>query len=282
MIRWAWVRKLSEQILAGLARGGRFEGERSPMPFFAELRRHIHRILLGQGRDFSQQRRHSRILCSVPIRLELDDHYTPGTLVDLSLDGGRVQVEAVPNRLGICRPPFRRGQKMNLVLAYGSKERRDREAKVTVRWVRPSDAGWEVGLQLHIDGSIGWIPRLLTEYGLAQDAFHTRRNGVRTPSEQSVGIGLGVSQVFDGELLDLSLGGAAVVSPKAFARFVPVRLSLELAGSHVTLPAQVVHIRPHQEADFHDESQWFCGLRFGELSRDEGELIGRHLVESRR
>ena len=171
---------------------------------------------------------------------------------------------------------------MNLVLAYNSKNRREREANVTVRWVRPSSAGWDVGVQLHIDGTLGWIPRLLTEYGLAQDAFHTRRNGVRTPSEQKVGIGLGVSQVFEGKMLDLSLGGAAVVSAKAFARFVPVRLSLKLAEKRITLPAQVVHVRPFQEESFQSTSQWFCGLRFGELSRDQGELIGKHLVESRR
>jgi PilZ domain len=252
------------------------------MSFFAELRRHIHRILLGEGRDFSQQRRHSRILCAVPVRLELTDHYTPGTLVDLSLDGGRTQIEAVPNRLGICRPPYRRGQRMKLVLAYSSTDRRDREAVVTIRWIRPSSAGWDVGFQLNLDGSPGWIPRLLTEYGLAQDAFHTRRTGVRAPTKQEIEIGLGVSQSFKGLMVDLSLGGAAVVSPKAFARFVPVRLKMQLAGKHVTLPAQVVHIRPHDEADFHNDTTWLCGMRFGELSRDEGELIGRHLVESRK
>lgn len=252
------------------------------MSFFAELRRHIHRILLGEGRDFSQQRRHSRILCSVPVRLEMPEHYTPGTLVDLSLDGGRVQIQAVPNRLGICRPPYRRGQKMKLVLAYGSTDRREREANVTIRWIRPSNAGWDLGLQLHLEGSKGWIPRLLTEYGLSQDAFHTRRNGVRTPTDQKIQIALGASQLFDSVLVDLSLGGAAVVSPKAFARFVPVRILVTLAGNKVTLPAQVVHIRPHQEANFHSDRQWLCGLRFGELSRDEGELIGRHLVESRK
>lgn len=252
------------------------------MSFFAQLRRHIHRILLGEGRDFSQQRRHSRILCSVPVRLEFPEHYTPGKLVDLSLDGGRVQVEAVPNRLGICRPPFRRGQKMQLVLAYGSTKRSEREATVTVRWVRPSSAGWDVGIQLNIEGGRGWIPRLLTEYGLAQDAFHTRRTGVRTPTRQDIDIGLGMSQKFDALLVDLSLGGAAVVSPKAFARFVPVKLGMRLAGKLVTLPAQVVHIRPHKEADFHEGPMWLCGMRFGELSRDEGELIGRHLVESRK
>lgn len=252
------------------------------MSFFADLRRHIHRIILGEGRDFSQQRRHSRILCSIPVRLELSDHYTPGKLVDLSLDGGRVQIEAVPNRLGILRPPYRRGQRMNLVLAYGATDRRDREAQVTVRWIRPGSAGWDVGFQLKLEGSPSWIPRLLTEYGLAQEAFHTRRTGVRAPSRQEVGIGLGVAQRFDGTLVDLSLGGAAVVSPKAFARFVPVRLQVVLAGKKVSLPAQVVHIRPYKDADFHQGSQWLCGLRFGELSRDEGELIGRHLVESRR
>lgn len=252
------------------------------MQFLAELRRHIHRILLGEGRDFSQQRRHSRILCSVPVRLQFPDHYTPGKLVDLSLDGGRVQIEAVKNRLGICRPPYRRGQKMNLVLAYGATDRKDREAHVTVRWIRPSSAGWDVGIQLNLDGATGWIPKLLTEYGLSQEAFHTRRTGVRTPTKIPVGIGLGVSQKFEGLLLDLSLGGAAVVSPKAFARFVPVRLQLTLAGKKVTLPAQVVHIRHYKGADFHHGTQWLCGLRFGELSRDEGELIGKHLVESRR
>jgi len=252
------------------------------MSLFAELRRHIHRILLGEGRDFTQQRRHSRILCSVPVRLEGDDHYTPGRLVDLSLDGGRVQIEAVPNRLGICRPPYRRGHQMKLVLAYGSTNRKEREAKVTVRWVRPSSAGWDVGLQVHIDGYGGWIPKLLTEYGLAQEAFHTRRTGVRTPTQQKMKIGLGISQTFEGTLVDLSLGGAAVVTPKAFARFVPVKLLISLAGKSVDLPAQVVHIRPYTEADLHDGRTWLCGMRFGELTRDEGELIGRHLVESRK
>lgn len=256
--------------------------EQQGMSIFAELRRHIHRILLGEGRDFSQQRRHSRILCSVPVRLETADHYTPGTLVDLSLDGGRVQIQAVPNRLGILRPPYRRGQKMNLVLAYGSHDRRDREAAVTVRWIRPGNAGWDVGVQVSLDGSPGWIPKLLTEYGLSQDAFHTRRTGVRTPTRQKIEIGLGVAQRFEGMMVDLSLGGAAVVSPKAFARFVPVRLHMKLDGKPVTLPAQVVHIRPHSEEDFHHKSQWLCGMRFGELSRDEGESIGRHLVESRK
>ena len=252
------------------------------MSLLAQLRRHIHRILLGEGRDFSQQRRHSRILCSVPVRLEFPEHYTPGKLVDLSLDGGRVQVEAVPNRLGICRPPYRRGQKMQLVLAYGSAQRKEREATVTVRWVRPSSAGWDVGVQLHLDGSLGWIPKLLTEYGLAQDAFHTRRTGVRAATEQKIQVGLGVSQQFEATMVDLSLGGAAVISPKAFARFVPVKLGMTLAGKRVSLPAQVVHIRPHKQADLHSGSMWLCGMRFGELSRDEGELIGRHLVESRR
>jgi c-di-GMP-binding flagellar brake protein YcgR len=95
-------------------------------------------------------------------------------------------------------------------------------------------------------------------------------------------IGLGVSQQFEGMMIDLSLGGAAVVSPKAFARFVPLKLMVKLAGKEVTLPAQVVHIRPYKEQDFHNGASWLCGLRFGELSRDEGELIGRHLVESRR
>lgn len=252
------------------------------MSFFADLGRYIHRILLGEGRDFSQQRRHSRILCAVPVHLEFTDHYTPGTLVDLSLDGGRVQIKAVPNRLGICRPPYRRGQKMKLVLAYGSTHRRDREAAVTVRWIRPSSAGWDVGFQVSLERGSGWIPRLLTEYGLAQDAFHTRRTGVRTPTKQEVGIGLGVAQNFQGLMVDLSLGGAAVVSPKAFARFVPVRLNLQLAGKKMELPAQVVHIRPYKDADFHEAGQWLCGMRFGELSRDEGELIGRHLVDSRK
>jgi hypothetical protein len=252
------------------------------MGLFAKLRRHIHRILLGEGRDFSQQRRHSRILCSVPVRLELDDHYTPGTLVDLSLDGARVQIQAVPNRLGICRPPYRRGQRMKMVLAYQSRERREREASITVRWVRPSSAGWDVGVQVHLESSAGWIPRLLTEYGLTQEAFHTRRIGVRTPTQDKLTIGLGVSQRFEGEMIDLSLGGAAVISPKAFARFVPLRLMLKLAGKDVSLPAQVVHIRPFKERDFHGGGSWLCGLRFGELSRDEGELIGQHLVESRK
>lgn len=252
------------------------------MGFFAQIRRHIHRILLGEGRDFSQQRRHSRILCSVPVRLELTDHYTPGTLVDLSLDGARIQIEAVPNRLGICRPPYRRGQKMKLVLAYQSRALREREATVTVRWVRPSTAGWDVGVQVHLDSTVGWIPRLLTEYGLTQEAFHTRRTGVRTPTRDKLTIGLGVSQRFEGIMIDLSLGGAAVVSPKAFARFVPLKLTVKLAGKEVSLPAQVVHIRPYEEQDFHTEAKWLCGLRFGELSRDEGELIGKHLVESRR
>jgi len=172
---------------------------------------------------------------------------------------------------------------MKLVLGYELSDCNNRDAIVTVRWVRPSSVGWDVGFQLNLDGSPGWIPRILTEYGLSQDAFQTRRTGIRTPVAQEIAIGLGVSQSFQGFMLDLSLGGAAVVSPKAFARFVPVRLKMTLADRTVTLPAQVVHIRPYkEEGDLQEDAQWLCGMRFGELSRDDGELIGRHLIESRR
>ena len=252
------------------------------MPFLEELRRHIHRILLGQGRDFDQQRRHSRILCSVPIVLEREGQSLPGSLVDLSLDGARVQMESKPNRLGICRPPFRRGQKLSLILAYGAEKRPDRSVVVTVRWVRPSTAGWDIGLQLVLGEQGGWVARLLNEYGLSHEAFQTRRNAARATTRQDIQISLGFAQTFPGELLDLSLGGACVTCSKAFARFVPVKLTLQLTGVMTELPAQVVHVRPYAEADLNNEKIWLFGVRFGELTRDQGETVGRHLVESRR
>ena len=87
--------------------------------------------------------------------------------------------------------------------------------------------------------------------------------------------------MFKAELVDLSLGGAAIISEKAFARFVPIDLVMTLAGKSASLPAQVVHIRP-TTADYREQREWLCGVRFGELTRDEGELVGRHLVESLR
>lgn len=252
------------------------------MSILAKLKGHIHRIILGEGRDFGQQRRHSRILCSVPVHLKFTDHYTPGTLVDLSLDGARVQIAAVPNRLGVCRAPYQRGQKLKLVLVYNSKERDDRVAMVTIRWIRPSQAGWDLGVQIVLGGSVGWVPKLLAEYGLTQDAFHTRRRAIRTPTDQPITLNLGGVQTFPGVLIDLSLGGAAVVSPKAFARFIPLQLRLQLSDQTTVLPTQVVHTRPHDDPSSSIQSGWLCGLRFRELTRAQGELIGRHLVESRR
>lgn len=252
------------------------------MPFLEELRRHIHRILLGQGRDFDQQRRHSRILASVPVVLERETESLPGVLVDLSLDGARVQMAAKPNRLRICRPPFRRGQKLSLILAYGAARRPERSVTVTVRWVRPSTAGWDIGLQLMLGDQGGWVSRLLNEYGLSHDAFQTRRNAARATTRQKIKVSLGLAQDFPGELLDLSLGGACITCEKAFARFVPVRLTLQLAGEMTELPAQVVHVRPYRQADLNHQQLWLFGVRFGELSRDQGEAVGRHLVESRR
>ncbi len=252
------------------------------MPFLDELRRHIHRILLGEGRDFDQRRRHSRILCSIPVVLLQAGEGRKAVLVDLSLEGARVQMSAEPNRLGICRPPFRRGQELLMALAYGATGRPERQARVTVRWVRPGTKGWDVGVRLTPGGEQGWVPRLLSEYGLTQDAFQTRRTEARATVQQKLTILLGDRHALPGDLVDLSLGGAAVISAKALAPFVPVRLELTLAGDRVQVPAQVVHVRPFRCEDFHNSSQWLCGIRFQELNRDQAELIGRHLVESSR
>ncbi len=243
------------------------------MSFFDALKRHVHKILLGQGRDFAQQRRHSRILCSIPVDLTRSSIQISGKLVDLSLEGGRVQVAAEPNRLGICRPPLRRGQEIDMKvskLSLGVSS-----TAVTVRWIRPSTAGWDVGVQLH-SGTGGWIPRLLVEYGLSQDAFHTRRTEARTLVKQKIQVKLGGHQKFPASMVDLSLGGAAIVSEKAFARFVPLELLLELDGEPAGLPAQVVHVR--RVGETHKDKEWFCGVRFEELTRDQGELVGRHLI----
>lgn len=248
------------------------------MSFFDNIKRQVHKILLGQGRDFAQQRRHSRILCSIPVDLTRNKVQCSGRLVDLSLEGGRIQMAAMPNRLGICRPPLRRGQQLDMNVSKVTVGHS--ETPVTVRWVRPSTMGWDVGIQLH-SGTHGWIPRLLMEFGLTQDAFHTRRTEARTALKQQIEVKLGVSQVFQAELVDLSLGGAAVLSEKALARFVPVELLLTLAGQSAKLPAQVVHARA-TAADFREQKEWLCGVRFGELTRDQGELVGRHLVESLR
>lgn len=244
------------------------------MSFFEALKRHVHKILLGQGRDFAQQRRHSRILCSIPVELKRQSWSLQGRLVDLSLEGGRVQVAAEPNRLGICRPPLRRGQEIDMTvskLSLGVSS-----TPVTVRWTRPSTAGWDVGIHLH-SGTGGWIPRLLVEYGLAQDAFHTRRTEARTLVKQKIQVKLGGHQLFAASLVDLSLGGAAIVSEKAYARFVPLELVMELAGEPASLPAQVVHVR--RVGDERKAAEWMCGVRFQELTRDQGEQVGRHLVK---
>lgn len=248
------------------------------MSLFEALKRHVHKIVLGQGRDFAQQRRHSRILCSIPVELAAKKLSLPCRLVDLSLEGGRIQTVAEPNRLGICRPPLRQGQQLSMNLSKVSLGHSSTE--VTVRWVRPSTAGWDIGVQFH-PGTQGWIPRLLVEYGLSQDAFHTRRTEARTLVKQQMKVRLGVGQMFPVELVDLSLGGAAILSAKAFARFVPLELIVELAGKPTQLPAQVVHARTTAQAR-RESKEWLCGLRFGELTRDQGELVGRHLVESLR
>lgn len=248
------------------------------MPFLDGLRKHIHRILLGEGRDFSQRRRHSRILCSLPVVLIHGEESRRAVLADLSLEGARLQMLAEPNRLGICRPPFRRGQNLLMALAYGQTGRPERQARVVVRWVRPGLKGWDVGVHLKPGGEAGWVARILSEYGLSQDAFHTRRTEARAEVRQQIKVRLGEKHSIPAELLDLSLGGAAIVTARALAPFVPVRMELRLAGQDLLLPAQVVHVRSHRGEDFHHQSQWLCGLRFGELTRDQAEQVGQHLV----
>ncbi len=243
------------------------------------FRKHIHRILIGDGRDFTQRRRYSRILCSLPVVLQHGDRSRKAVLADLSLEGARLQMEAEPNRFGICRPPYRRGQVLGMALAYGQSVRPERQAKVVVRWVRPGLKGWDIGVHLEPAGEAGWVGRILSEYGLSEDAFHTRRGEARAAVRQRVQIRLGEKNSIPAELLDLSLGGAAVISARALAPFVPVRLEVRLAERESLLPAQVVHVRAYRSEDFRRESQWLCGLRFGELTRAQAEQVGQHLVE---
>jgi c-di-GMP-binding flagellar brake protein YcgR len=241
------------------------------MSLFEELKDQIRRVMLGQGRTFCQKRRHSRILCSIPVILSRGRSAIRGKVLDLSLEGARVEASG-------GKAPVRAGESLVMSLAKASLGEREGETVVHVRWVRKAAQGWEIGLHLPEATAQSWVPRLLSECGLAQEAFQTRRSQARKPLRQKGSVTLGASQVVGVDLVDLSLGGAAVVSPKALARFLPLRLDLTLAGKPVQLAAQVAHVRQHGEPKALENRLWMCGLRFQDLTREQADLLGRHLV----
>jgi len=129
-------------------------------------------------------------------------------------------------------------------------------------------------------GGQSWVPRLLSHCGLSSEAFHTRRGQARKALQARARIRLGSSQVVGVDLVDLSIGGAAVVSGKALARFLPVLLELALSGQTVRLSAQVAHVRLYSTPKANEDRLWLCGLRFDNLSREEADLLGRHLIKA--
>ena len=245
------------------------------MGLFEDLKGQIRRVMLGQGRSFSQKRRHSRVLCAIPVVLVGDKSTIRGKVLDLSLEGARVEVA------GLGKAPLKAGQSLFMSLAKASLGEREGEAAVRVRWVRQSTQGWEVGLHLQGVQTQSWVPRLLSECGLSEEAFLTRRAQARKPLKQKGRVILGGNHVVPVDLIDLSLGGASVVSTKALARFMPVRLELELAGKTISFSAQVAYVRLHSEPRANADRLWLCGLRFEDLSQAQADLLGRELVRSR-
>jgi c-di-GMP-binding flagellar brake protein YcgR len=246
------------------------------MGLFEDLKGQIRRVILGQGRSFSQKRRHSRILCAIPVVLVGDNTSTlRGRVLDLSLEGARVEVA------GLGKAPLKVGQSLVMSLAKANLGEREGEAPVRVRWVRKSTQGWEVGLHLQEVQAQSWVPRLLSECGLSEEAFLTRRSQARKPLQQKGRVLLGGNHTVPVDLIDLSLGGASVVSAKALARFLPVRLDLELAGKPISFSAQVAYVRPHSEPRANADRLWLCGLRFEDLNQAQAYLLGRELVRSR-
>lgn len=244
------------------------------MGLFEDLKGQIRRVMLGQGANFSQRRRHSRIVCAIPVVLSTGKISSRGKVLDLSLEGARVE-------LGGDKAPFKVGQNLQMSLAQASLGEREGEAEARVRWVRKGLRGWETGLSLPESGRHSWVPRLLSQCGLAREAFHTRRIQARKALQARARVTLGSSQVFAVDLVDLSMGGAAVVSSKALARFLPVRLELTLAGKLTALSAQVAHVRLYSEPKGQQQERlWLCGLRFDHLERAEADLLGRHLVKA--
>jgi c-di-GMP-binding flagellar brake protein YcgR len=248
------------------------------MSLLKALQGQIRRVMLGQGQSFSQKRRHSRIVCSIPVQLDADKSTLRGKVMDLSLEGARIEVPGDKTRRP--KPPLKTGQTLVMSLAVANLGRScEGQAVARVRWVRQNQqGGWEVGLSLSQADANGWVPRLLSECGLGPEAFHTRRSQTRKPLQQKVRVTLGSSQVVSATMTELSMGGAAVLSHKALARFLPLRLSFEVAGKPVHIEAQVAHVRSAAETTGASERLWLCGLRFESLSREQADLVGRYLL----
>lgn len=243
------------------------------MGSFEDLKGQIRRVMLGQGSSFSQKRRHSRIVCAIPVVLSSGKTAWRGRVLDLSLEGARVELAG-------GKAPFKVGQSLDMSLAQASLGEREGEAQARVRWLRKGARGWEAGLSLPQMGGQSWVPRLLSHCGLSSEAFHTRRGQARKALQARARIRLGSSQVVGVDLVDLSIGGAAVVSGKALARFLPVLLELALSGQTVRLSAQVAHVRLYSTPKANEYRLWLCGLRFDNLSREEADLLGRHLIKA--
>ena len=124
-----------------------------------------------------------------------------------------------------------------------------------VAWSRPNGAFFKVGVTCTQE-QIFWVPVLMRTLAPTPEANAEKRETVRVRGSLAVtvvaNLGLSTDSTLEGELVDLSLGGAAFNTTVPMKLGTPVEISL---GRQVTLKAHVIHTRRHGEQTQH-------GVRF--------------------
>jgi hypothetical protein len=199
-----------------------------------------------------ERRETMRLRCSLGALLKVDDAMHFATLVNVTITGLCMELES----------PLRPGQTVSL-----TRDDFGQPLLGQVLWCKPrrQNKGYRIGVAYETDQEAlqaSWLKPALRQAGFKAEFPGEKRRLVRVPGRIACQIkGLTGEAYTDGEMLDLSLGGALVESPIEF----PIDLTLAFETVPLGgLPALAGIAKVASCNRDPSDGKWRCGLRFTE------------------
>lgn len=198
--------------------------------------------------------------------MQFDDQFATVSLVNVTPTG--VAIEAAR--------PLKEGQNVTLTRdGFGDPF----QGKVV--WCNPLEEGHQMGLEYSVDATAlnnSWLTPALRQAGFRAELTDEKRELIRIPGRVRCKLnGLTGETYTEGEMLDLSLGGALVESKIELNEGLTLEFETFPLGDLPSLKG-IAKVASSRTAEL--KSQWLCGLKFTESNDREVHLYMNAMLAS--
>lgn len=231
--------------------------------FFQEL---LKRLLPAPHAPVQERRDSIRLQCKLHALMQVEDQFATVSLVNVTPSG--VAIEAAK--------PLAEGQTVTLTRdGFGDP------FQGKVAWCKALDEGHQMGLEYAVDASVmndSWLTPALKQAGFRAELADEKRELVRIPGRVRCKLnGLTGETYTEGEMLDLSLGGALVESDVEFNEGLSLEFETFPLGDLPSLKG-IAKVASSRESD--RKGHWLSGLRFTDSNDREVHLTMNAMLAS--